>query len=319
MRTIKVKYVDWWQGFRPEDCIINQILKQHYNVVEVDNPDYIISSVYSKDAINYDCIRIFYTPENFVPDFNLFDYAIGFENLSYGDRYIRVPNYIMNPKYKDDIDRMLHKHEKVSMEVKTDFCSYVVSNGEGNSIRTLFFEELCKYKKVNSGGRYQNNIGIPEGVSDKYEFQKKHKFSICFENSSQPGYITEKLIQGFSAGTIPIYWGAGNVTDYFNEEAMVIVKGLSDVPNAINKVKMIDTDDLLFQKMLTSPAVQNITDIKNYYKLIDKFLINIIEQKENTARRRPNSATVNVYYRQESQQCKKRSIFPWLGRRGGNL
>lgn len=319
MRTIKVKYVDWWQGFRPEDCIINQILKQHYNVVEVDNPDYIIASVYSKDAINYDCIRIFYTPENFVPDFNLFDYAIGFENLSYGDRYIRVPNYIMNPKYKDDIDRMLHKHEKVNMEVKTDFCSYVVSNGEGNHIRTLFFEELCKYKKVNSGGRYQNNIGIPEGVSDKYEFQKKHKFSICFENSSQPGYITEKLIQGFAAGTIPIYWGAGNVTDYFNEEAMVIVKGLSDVPNAINKVKMIDTDDLLFQKMLTSPAVQNITDIKNYYKLIEKFLINIIEQKENTARRRPNSATVNVYYRQENQQCKKRSIFPWFGRRGGDF
>lgn len=319
MRTIKVKYVDWWRGFRPEDCLINQILKQHYNVVEVDNPDYVIASVYTKDATKYDCIRIFYTPENFVPDFNLFDYAIGFENLSYGDRYIRVPNYIMNPKYKDDIERMLHKHEKVNMDEKTDFCSYVVSNGDGNPIRTLFFEELCKYKKVNSGGKYQNNIGIPEGVLDKYEFQKKHKFSICFENSSQPGYITEKLIQGFAAGTIPIYWGAGDVTNYFNEEAMVIVDGLDDVSNAISKIKIIDKDDNLYQKMLTTPAVKSTIGIENYYRLLEDFLISIIEQKKDFAKRRLDSATVKMYYQQEKQQHKKRNVFQRFARKDVDL
>lgn len=67
------------------------------------------------------------------------------------------------------------------------------------------FEALKKYKKVNSGGRYLNNIG--RAVVDKIQFESRHKFSICFENSSYPGYTTEKIIEAFAAKTIPIYWG----------------------------------------------------------------------------------------------------------------
>ena len=36
---------------------------------------------------------------------------------------------------------------------------------------------------------------------------KKYKFNICFENSSTPGYVTEKIIQSMYVNSIPIYWG----------------------------------------------------------------------------------------------------------------
>ena len=49
-----------------------------------------------------------------------------------------------------------------------------------------------------------NNIG--GAVSDKFAFQQKHKFSIAFENTSYCGYCTEKIVEAFVAGTIPIYW-----------------------------------------------------------------------------------------------------------------
>ena len=222
MKKIKVKYLDWWGGFEPENYLINSILRKYYDIIETDDPDYIFCSMYSKEALAYDCVRIFYSGENFCPDFNLFDYAIGFENMEYGDRYVYGPNYILNPRYADDVKKMLvkHKRDEIDQKAKSEFCSFVVSNGLGSSLRFDFFEELSKYKKVNSGGRYHNNIGLPDGVPDKYEFQKSHKFSICFENSSHPGYITEKLVQGFAAGTIPIYWGAYDINSIFNEKAI---------------------------------------------------------------------------------------------------
>lgn len=307
MKKLKVKYLDWWAGFDSDNYMINEILRNHYDIIETNNPDYVICSMYSKEALKYDCVRIFYSGENFCPDFNLFDYAIGFERMDYGDRYVYGPNYILNPKYWDDVKKMLVKHtrEAIDEKNKTDFCSFVVSNGVGDSLRLEFFEELSKYKKVNSGGRYQNNIGQLDGVPDKYEFQKCHKFSICFENSSHPGYITEKIVQGFAAGTIPIYWGAQDVSKFFNENAMVVVRDRSDVYRAVEQIKKIDNDDGLYRFMLEQPAIMNIDYIENLKKDLENFLVNIFEQPIEKAYRRPNEPMVKAYYEEKKSERKR--------------
>ncbi len=312
MKEIKIMYLDWWQGFDCENYLINKILRKHYDIRLSDKePDYVIGSVYAKEALNYNCVRIFYSGENFCPDFNLYDYAIGFERMSYGDRYAYMPNYVINPKYADDIKEMLIKHtkESISKKNKTGFCSYVVSNGNADPIRAEFFERLSEYKKVASGGRYQNNINLPDGVPDKYEFQKKFKFSICFENSSNRGYITEKLIQGFAAGTVPIYWGAPDVCETFNKNAMVVISGRKDIPNAIEKIKEIDNDETLYQSMLAQPALVRPNYITDLKLDLEKFLLNIFEQPLGMASRRPCGNTVRAYYGQnESKKQKIRCI-----------
>lgn len=41
------------------------------------------------------------------------------------------------------------------------------------------------------------------------------KFNLCYENTSGArGYISEKIFDALSTGSVPIYWGAPNVTDY---------------------------------------------------------------------------------------------------------
>ena len=67
-----------------------------------------------------------------------------------------------------------------------------------------------QYKHIDSGGKYKNNIGAP--VADKLAFLSEGKFNIAFENSSANGYTTEKLIEAFAAGTIPLYWGDESVS-----------------------------------------------------------------------------------------------------------
>lgn len=49
--------------------------------------------------------------------------------------------------------------------------------------------------------------------ASKYEVLSKYHFSLCFENMTMQGYVTEKLFDCLYAGTIPIYLGATDISE----------------------------------------------------------------------------------------------------------
>ena len=100
-RKIKINFSDFHKGFNPENSEYMNVLKEKYDVEISDHPDYLIYSVFGTEYLKYDCVRIFYTGECVVPNFNECDYAIGFDRISFGDRYIRVPIYILH-SFKQD-------------------------------------------------------------------------------------------------------------------------------------------------------------------------------------------------------------------------
>ena len=59
-------------------------------------------------------------------------------------------------------------------------------------------------------------------ITSKREILSKYKFSICYENARDfPGYISEKIFDCFFAGTIPVYLGAPNVTDFIPNDTFI--------------------------------------------------------------------------------------------------
>ncbi len=58
-------------------------------------------------------------------------------------------------------------------------------------------------------------------VSNKNEVMRPYKFAFCYENAVFPGYVTEKIFDGFFAGCVPIYLGAPDVTDYIPEGSFI--------------------------------------------------------------------------------------------------
>jgi hypothetical protein len=62
---------------------------------------------------------------------------------------------------------------------------------------------------------------VGKGCSDKIETMSHYKFSLVIENGRYPGYLTEKLIHCFVAGTVPIYLGAPDVTSRVPKEAFI--------------------------------------------------------------------------------------------------
>jgi hypothetical protein len=51
-------------------------------------------------------------------------------------------------------------------------------------------------------------------VASKHQTLQKYRFALCYENASILGYITEKILDCFTAGCVPVYLGAPNITDH---------------------------------------------------------------------------------------------------------
>lgn len=300
--TIKIKFVDFYSGFDKEHNEFLDVLSEKYNVVQCNNPDYIIYSVFGYDHLKYDCIRIFFTGECISPDFNECDYAIGFDRLKFGDRYARIPLYnILH--YKKSYQSLRNRKIYTKDDIKDrGFCTFVVSNCFTKDKRDIFFEQLCEYKQVLSGGRYKNNIGGP--VKDKDAFLRQHKFNIAFENHSYDGYATEKIMEAFAAGVVPIYYGDPRISDDFNPEAFVNVMDYPNFNAVIDKIKEIDSNDELYLNMLNAQIIQPKADV---HELKD-FLLPIFERPLELARRRPRSqaalALADVKLRHEFFETK---------------
>ena len=284
MKTIKIGFKNLYPLFNPEDNYITNILKEKYNVEICDNPDYLFYGCFGMDHVDFEGIKIFITGEDISPDFNLCDYAIAFDRISFGDRYLRLPNFAYRYQTMDYASQKHHITQE-DIDQKTGFCNFVYSNSNANYTRVQFFKDLSEYKKVDSGGRYLNNIGGP--VEDKYEFQKKYKFTIAFENDSSLDYTTEKILDAFAAKTIPIYWGNPNITKDFNPKSFINCHDYESFDQVIERVKEIDNDPELYREILSEPIF---VDEKIPYELsadcLRDFLFHIFDQPLEKAGRR---------------------------------
>jgi hypothetical protein len=286
MKHITVNFTNFWGGFNCQDNFLLDILNKYYDVEFAENPQYLFCASHGYDYLNYDGIRIFYTGENLSPDFSLFDYAIGFDYIEFGDRYMRFPLPVL---YREAYGQMETKHLRVDefLKNKSAFCSFTVSKSDyADRRREEFFYKLSEYKKVDSGGRYLNNIGQPEGVKDKHAFQLSHKFDLAFENSSYPGYATEKIVQAFGAGTVPVYWGDPMIEQEYNGKAFINCHNFPNFDAVIEEIKRVDQDDALYRSMLEEPALVNANQRMIHNRNLEAFICHIIDQDYESAFRR---------------------------------
>jgi len=256
---LKIKYVDFWPGFNSNDNGFLNLVKEFYEIEYSDNPDILIYSCYGTEFLKYNCPRLFYTAENIRPNFRFCDFALSFDYLE-DERHFRWPLYrrwfsvceLTKPRNSNDIQSR-----------KEGFCSFVVSNATESEERINFFHELSKYKQVSSGGKYANNVGGP--VENKRDFISRYLFNIAFENSSYPGYTTEKIAEPWLEGCIPIYWGDPEITRDINPGCFINVHDFDCFDAAIAYIKEVDVSPELQTKYLSAPFFMN-NEVPEYLK-----------------------------------------------------
>lgn len=293
-QQLKIYFSDFWNGFQYDDNLFIGLLSNRYEVIlEKENPDILIFSCYGFNHYKYTCYKIFFTGENVRPNFRLCDFSVTFDFSDYNKRNMRLPLV----RFNGSLEKFT-KSEVISEQQfnQKKFCCMVVSNPDCSE-RNLFYEMLSKKAIVDSAGRYKNNIGNP--VEDKLAFLKNYKFVICFENSSFPGYTTEKILDVLNAGSVPIYWGNSEIQRDFNSKRFVNVHDYSDFDSVIKRVLYLNSNYSEYKSILSQnifPEGQLPKDL-NWNTLQEKFL-SMIEKmftQKPVAQKNKMYAYVNKY------------------------
>ncbi len=105
------------------------------------------------------------------------------------------------------------------------------------------------------------------------------------ENSEGQGYVSEKILDSFISGTIPIYYGGYMVDEFFNPKAFILIRGESDMKEKIEYIKKIDNDDNLYRSILKEDLFinDNLKEINNKERI--EFFRNIFKQEKSKAKR----------------------------------
>lgn len=268
-----------------ENNFIYKILNERYEVViDKNQPDFLFFSVFDKEYLNYlthSCAKVFYTSENMRANFNIANYNITFDYNENMNHY-RFPfwHLRLSPEF------LLKKHNEVEINQifnsKTKFCSFIVSNPNSRK-RIKMFDLLNRYKRVDSAGIVRNNIGkiLHGGVYEKLDYMMPYKFSLCFENSSYPGYTTEKIYHALYTNAIPLYWGDPLIHKEINTKRIIRLEDFKNEKEFLQYVIEVDNNDKLYKEIIRQPMLigDKLPEYCNV-NLFKNYIYNIIEENE---------------------------------------
>ena len=284
---IKIKFVDVHWEFDREDNFIIDIIKRNFGDYEIsDKPDFLFFSCEGTEHYKYDnCVKVFFTGEPVTPDFNQCDYAIGYDDLVFGERYCKRPYWATRtvPKTTTKSDEEL---------LNRKFCNFVYSNetrGTAVELRKKFALKLMEYKHVDCPGKVLNNM--MDAIAPRHDnweegklrFIEDYKFTIAFENNKMIGYTTEKLEDPLYAHSVPIYWGNPAVKKFFNEDAFVFCNGLEEnfdknIDALIDRIIYLDTHDDEYLKMVKAPCMNESYDAQKAKEDLEIFVVGILKK-----------------------------------------
>jgi len=143
-----------------------------------------------------------------------------------------------------------------SIHEKTKLASMIVSNKrwtKQHEIRHDF--AMANQTRIDVFGR-----GIAE-IPKKEMGLNDYMFSFAAENDTYDTYFTEKILDCFATGTIPIYMGTKKIVEYFNPEGILFFDGTYDLDSL--------TPDLYYSKM---DAIKDNYERVQKYSILDDWL-----------------------------------------------
>ncbi|GAA8504503.1 glycosyltransferase family 10 [Helicobacter pylori] len=272
---LKIAVANWWGDEEIKEfkkSVLYFILSQRYTITLHQNPNEPSDLIFgnplgsARKILSYqNAKRVFYTGENEVPNFNLFDYAIGFDELDFNNRYLRMPLYYASLHYKAELVNDTTSPYKLKALYTCKKPSHKFKENHANApIRNAFYDALNAIEPVTGGGSVRNTLGY--NVKNKSEFLSQYKFNLCFENSQGYGYVTEKIIDAYFSHTIPIYWGSPSVAKDFNPKSFVNVCDFKDFDEAIDYVRYLHTHPNAYLDMLYENPLNTIDGKAVFYQ-----------------------------------------------------
>jgi len=176
------------------------------------------------------------------------NYNLFYKIYSHDEDILKLPNSVFIPYGGCWIDK-----KDFNIYEKSRMICMITSNKNfltGHNLRMKCIERF-KNKFELFGNGYKQIIS-------KIEVLKDFKFQIVIENSIKNFWFTEKLIDCFVTGTIPIYYGCSSIGNFFDINGIIQFDSLDKLDEILNNIS-----DHEYSKRIPA-IIENFTRAKQY-------------------------------------------------------
>jgi hypothetical protein len=260
----------------PNDIYIDSNFKRKSILKKVSNKLTSLNKMESKQRIAYgydlsltrnkNSKYIWYTPENIRPPLHLnYDAFLSHDLEDYGGRNIYLPFWATRLSKTingaKDYQSVLLRNRSTDIKPRKFACA-VISNPD--PIRLEFIKLLSSYGKIDIFGK------LGKSIDNKMKVLEEYRFNICFENSLFPGYVTEKPLESWLSGCIPVWYGL-DVAGFLNTRAIINVAELG-FQKSIEEIVKIDTGYSNINSIIGEPFLKKGFDFDALSMSISKLL-----------------------------------------------
>ena len=157
----------------------------------------------------------------------------------------------------------------IKIHEKSKLCSIIYSDKKILEGHRLRHEAAKAIKDSNIDMEYFGSGCNP--IEKKSSGLNDFMFSVAIENNMCDFYFTEKILDCFASGTIPVYWGAPNVLEFFNPKGIITFKTIEEL---IDILKDLTPAEYESRKKAVE---ENFHHVQKYYS-VDDILLTVIHK-----------------------------------------
>jgi len=161
-------------------------------------------------------------------NYNKFDYILTYDrSLIDGKKTLFYP---FGGCWMPDAEDRRGRQSIIGVHNKKHLVSIIASDKTCTAGHQLRHTVIKNHPQIDAFGPQYRQLEYKEDALVDY------MFSIVIENSILDDYFTEKLVDCFAVGTIPIYCGTRNIGNYFNMNGILTFSNDNELTNILNKL-----------------------------------------------------------------------------------
>jgi Glycosyltransferase family 10 (fucosyltransferase) C-term len=156
------------------------------------------------------------------------------------------------------------QHAGGSMGVfpKTRLCSMLTSS---KTTTRLHRTRLAVAKELAAKRSSSIDVFIDPDRPYSFEALRDYRYNICIENNIDDSYFTERLLNCFATGTIPIYLGAPRLAEFFDMDGVLMFRNRRELMRILSQISADDYEHRL-------PAIHTNFTLAMQYRSIEDFI-----------------------------------------------
>jgi len=226
--------------------------------------------------------RIFFTGENRRPPLANYDLSFSFDTDVYDGSNHYFPLVMLGLDWFGNeaffrssefrrvgisaVPDQVASRRSTNVHLRKKFVCAFISNPEPTRMRAI--------KALESIGQV-DVFGVVSGkkVEEKLEIAREYRFMLCFENDLYPGYVTEKPLEAWLTGCIPLWWG-NDKAGILNDASMLNLANYSSLASFVSAVEALNGNQELLLRRGSQPLFRQVPSLLPYAQALRRLMPN---------------------------------------------